>query len=276
MFLLVAVVAFAGRGTPLSQALAGVSIGVVVLHAFAARGGVEASIFVALALVVSFAIENIGVATGFPFGHYVFRVGAGLPHVGRIPIIVGGLYVGMGWTAWVIAGLVVAGRVGRPRDAIELLAVPAAAAFVMVQWDAVLDPVESTLARNWVWFGGGGFFGVPLTNFLGWYLTTWLYFQLFSAVLYLRRAVPERGERTAAFWSVPVLLYLGAGLCHIPPLLDADAVLVDGASRIWSATDLRATAVIVMLVTMLPSALLALLALLRGKSQTAVARSKAP
>jgi hypothetical protein len=38
--------------------------------------------------------ENLGVATGFPFGAYEFLVAPDLPHVGAIPVIVGPLYFG--------------------------------------------------------------------------------------------------------------------------------------------------------------------------------------
>lgn len=260
---LAVVIAVAGSGTPTAQLLAALSIGVMIAHAFLGLGAVDTAIFVATTLLISFAVENLGVATGVPFGHYVFTVGATFPHVGRIPIIVGGLYVGMGYAAWVIASLIVAGHVGRPRDRLECFAIPAAAAFVMVQWDTVLDPVESTLARNWVWFGRGGYFGVPLTNFLGWYLTTWLIFQTVAGLLFYRRDRSPYRARSSVFWSMPVLFYLAAGLCHVPRLRDADALLRDGAGRPWSAADLRQTAVVVLLVTMVPSALLALLALIR-------------
>src|ERR1700749_2522954 len=47
---------------------------------------------------------NLGSITGFPFGHYHFVVGADLVHVGIIPIIVGPLWFGMGYFAWIVAG----------------------------------------------------------------------------------------------------------------------------------------------------------------------------
>jgi putative membrane protein len=46
--------------------------------------------------------ENLGAATGFPFGVYHFEVGADLPHVGLIPIIVGPLWFGAGYFSWTV------------------------------------------------------------------------------------------------------------------------------------------------------------------------------
>lgn len=253
-----AIVWGAGRAALPAQVLAAVSIIVVIAHAVVALGWVEAFMFAALCMAVTFTIENIGVLTGVPFGHYAFLVQPNLPHVGVIPIIVGFLYVGMGYPAWVIANFVFAGRVARSTSLLAVFAVPLIAAFAMVQWDVVMDPVSSTLAHAWAWYDSGGYFGVPLSNFLGWFLTTYLYFQAFSLFLYVRRTHPPIPGHSRLFWAIPVLLYLAAGLCHLPPLFDANMRIVDAGGRIWSASDLRETSVIVMLFTMLPTSLLAL------------------
>ncbi len=60
--------------------------------------------FFAICLVVTFALENFGSLTGWLFGRYHFEVGAQLPHVGVIPVIVGPLWFGMGYFAWIVAG----------------------------------------------------------------------------------------------------------------------------------------------------------------------------
>jgi len=57
---------------------------------------------------------------------------------------------------------------------------------------------------------------------------------------------------------------LAVGLSYVPPMFDADARLIDAGHQIWSAADLRETAVIVMLFTMLPTAVIALLRLARS------------
>jgi hypothetical protein len=233
----------------------------LAVHAVVAFGWAEAAVFAATCLTITFALENVGATTGFPFGRYRFLVGAGLPHIGVIPIIVGPLYFGMGYASWVIANLLVGSRVDRPQTPYALVAVPLVAAFVMTQWDVVMDPSGSTLGKAWVWFDGGGYFGVPLSNFLGWILVTWLYFQAFAVFAYRRRSRAPYPSHPRVFWAFPILLYLAAGLCHFAPLLSPDARLIDGSGRAWSAADLRETAVIVMLFTMAPTSILALLRL---------------
>ncbi len=130
-----------------------------------------------ICIAITFAIENVGVATGFPFGHYHFEVDPDLPHVGNIPIIVGPLWFGAGYFSWVVASTLLDGADQRLDRPFNLRALPVVAAFVMTQWDLVMDPPQSTIARIWIWHDGGADFGVPLSDYLGWLLTSWLFYQ---------------------------------------------------------------------------------------------------
>lgn len=260
--LLMFIIALGGGTGTAAQAIAAISILLLSAHAVIAIGWSEATVFVIICLSITFAMENIGTLTGFPFGRYTFLVGSGMAHIGAIPIIVGPLYFGMGYASWVIANLLVGDEVERPQSRYALVSVPLISAFVMTQWDVVMDPSGSTLARAWIWHDSGGYFGVPLSNFLGWFLVTWLYFQSFEIFLYSRRKHVNYPAVTRRFWAVPILLYLAAGLCHLVPFFTAsEARLVDAGGHAWSATDLLETTVIVMLFTMVPTSLLALLRL---------------
>lgn len=148
ILLLLIVALGAGTGAA-AQWLAAISILVLAIHAVVALGWAEAAVFAAACLTITFALENVGATTGFPFGRYAFLVGAGLPHIGVIPIIVGPLYFGMGYASWVIANLLIGSRVARPQTRYTLVAVPLVAAFVMTQWDVVMDPSGSTLGKAW-------------------------------------------------------------------------------------------------------------------------------
>lgn len=85
-------------------------------------------------------------------------------------------------------------------------AVPIVAAFIMVGWNVCLDPGSSTIAHIWIWENGGGYFGVPLTNYLGWYLTVFTFLQLFA--LYLtRRPDPVVPSLPPGYWYQPCVLF---------------------------------------------------------------------
>jgi uncharacterized membrane protein len=83
------VVGFAWNPTPLAQAFAAIGVLTASVHAALFYGWKDALALFSICVVITFAVENIGSLTGFPFGHYHFEVGADLPHVGVIPVIVG-------------------------------------------------------------------------------------------------------------------------------------------------------------------------------------------
>ena len=257
------VVGFAWNPTPLAQGLAAIGILAACVHAALSYGWKDALALLAICLVITFAMENIGAATGFPFGHYHFEVGSNLPHVGAIPVIVGPLWFGMGYFSWIVAGTLLGGAQARLGRNIELIALPVVAAFVMTQWDVVIDPPESTISKAWIWHDGGAHFGVPLSNYLGWLLTSWLFYQAFALYLSRRRHVSAwTAGQGRALRLVAILLYLGSGLSHVTPwLIGQGGEVVDAASHVWRVGDLRETTVVILLFTMFFTSMLAALRL---------------
>ena len=256
------VIGFAWNPNPLAQALAAIGILAAVVHAALFYGWKDGLALFAICVVITFVMENIGATTGFPFGHYHFEVGADLPHIGVIPIIVGPLWFGMGYFSWQVAAVLL-GAGARPSRTFDRVALPVVAAFVMTQWDVVMEPAGSTIAKAWIWHDGGAHFGVPLSNYAGWLLTSWLFYQAFAIYLGRRSDLPV----PSAAWGrtlrlVAIAFYLSSGLTHLTPwLIGQSGEVVDAAGKLWRVGDLRATTVVTMLFTMFFTSLLAALRL---------------
>src|SRR6266849_4046049 len=139
-------------------------------------------VFAAITLVVSNIFENISILTGFPFGHYYYTDGLG-PKLFLVPILIGPAYLGTGYLAWTLARVLL-GANDKRLPGQQIWAVPVLASFLMVAWDLSFDPIASTIGHSWIWQQGGNYFGVPFSNYLGWFLTVFVFFQLFA--LYLR------------------------------------------------------------------------------------------
>jgi uncharacterized membrane protein len=215
---LVLVVGFAWKPTPFAQGLGAIGVAGACAHAVLFYGWRNAAVLLAICLVTTFAMENIGSLTGFPFGRYHFEVGSDLIHV--------------------------------------------VAAFVMAQWDVVMDPSGSTIAKAWIWHDGGGYFGAPLSNYLGWLLTGWLFYQAFAIYLGRREIAAQTIERQRIFGLVAILLYLSSGLTHVIPwMMGQSGEVTDAANYVWRVQDVRESAVIVMLFTMFFTSVLAALRL---------------
>jgi hypothetical protein len=207
-------------------------------------------------------MENIGATTGWPFGQYHFEVGANLPHVGVIPVIVGPLWFGMGYFSWQVAAVLL-GVPARPSGTFGRFALPIIAAFVMTQWDVVMEPPAATVAKAWIWHDGGGHFGVPLSNYAGWLLTSWLFFQAFAIYLSRRPGLPvPLPPQVRTLRLIAIAFYLSSGLTHLTPwLIGQGGEVVDAAGHVWHVDDLRATTVLTLLFTMFATSMLAALRL---------------
>src|SRR5437588_2071543 len=168
--------------------------------------------FLVLCLVVSNLLENTSILTGFPFGHYYYTSGLG-PKLFLVPLLIGPAYFGTGYLAWVLATVLI-GDV-RPKGSwFTTFAVPFMASFMMVAWDLGMDPTNSTIRHLWIWEQGGGYFGVPLTNYLGWFFTVYIFFQLFALYLRLRKASREGQEPTlpGSYYAQAIVMYAVIGL----------------------------------------------------------------
>ncbi|HTX38078.1 MAG TPA: carotenoid biosynthesis protein [Bryobacteraceae bacterium] len=187
-------------------------------------------LFTALSFLTGNVFENLSILTGFPFGHYYFSGVMG-PKLFLVPVTLGLAYLGIGYLAFVLGRLLVCGPVA-PVSGGRVLAVPLVAAFAMVAWDVAMEPVWSTLLHCWIWRGGGVYFGAPLTNFFGWFLTVYIIYQLFA--LYLSRQ-PGTPCLPRTYWRIAVLYY---ALCAAGNLLVAlpapsAAVVTDPAGVPW-------------------------------------------
>lgn len=107
--------------------------------------------------VLALAIETIAIITGFPYGHFGYSGLLGHRLFGYAPWT-----VAFAWTPLVLAAYAVAARMFS-NAAVRVVAM----SLVLVLFDVVLDPGAVHLGF-WKYAAGGGFYGVPISNFLGW------------------------------------------------------------------------------------------------------------
>jgi uncharacterized membrane protein len=211
-------------------------------------------VFLALTLVVSNLIENIGILTGFPFGSYDYTDQLG-PKIFLVPVLIGVAYFGMGYLSWMLARLII-GNISPAPTGHMTYTVPLLAGFLMVSWNLTFDPVASTVTHSWTWLQGGAYYGVPFSNFAGWFLTVYIFYQLFALYLKNRSAVYEslKVENSQGYWWQAALSYGTIGLAAIllalfPP---ADSIATDAAGRVWHSQDVFGACGLVALFTMIP------------------------
>lgn len=204
-------------------------------------------IFTAICIVVGNIVENIGVLTGLPFGHYYFAELMG-PKLWNVPILLGVAYIGMAYVSWTVASLIVGDR-EFPSKAARVVTVPLTASFVMVAWDLAQDPVWSTVLHGWVWRDGGPWFGVPILNYAGWYLNVFIIYLLFA--LYLRRDGLGRVVRCGN-GGMAVTFYILCAAGNVAQTIPTPnpAIVLDPSGAQWRVADITGASALVSIFAM--------------------------
>ena len=161
-------------------------------------------VFTIACIAVAGSFESLSLRTGFPFGHYFFTGIMG-PKISGLPVLLVLAYLGIGYSSWILA-LVILGLRDKPLSGTRVVAAPALAAFIMLAWDIAMDPQWAAIDRAWVWLDGGPFFGVPVSNFFGWYLTSFCFYQIFA--LYIQTQSVPQSALSKQSWRAPILVYL--------------------------------------------------------------------
>lgn len=209
--------AYSVVGKPLVMVAPLVGLLFAFLHAGQREGWRRALLLLALTFGVSLLFESVGVATGIVYGPYHYTDRLGVKFLGLVPLIIPVAWFMMSYPSYVIADRLVdsggdAGMRGASRPgaaALRLLAVAAVGGLVMTAWDVIMDPMM-VAGGHWVWEVQGPYFGIPLQNFWGWWLTI---FTTFALYLLLRGKRPV--ATAAGFDWQAVTAYLVTALAAI-------------------------------------------------------------
>lgn len=170
--------------------------GVIVL--LGARTSGDAARLACVA-ALGFAVEAVGVRFGVPFGSYVYT-DALRPQMLGVP-----LAMGPAWMVLVAFASDAAGRLRLGTWPASLLA-----ALLTTATDLVIDPLAANRLGYWKWEGEGSYYGIPLSNFVGWFLTA----------LLACRVLGARRNTAAAFVGAAIILFFAlVALAHSLPYL---------------------------------------------------------
>jgi uncharacterized membrane protein len=137
-------------------------------------GFVKAILFLVVTGVIGFFAEVLGTNSGFPFGKYYYTDFLGSKFLG-VPVVVPLVWFVIAYLCYSI----VTGNMRMPPDVSSstkrtiFVKIALLGAFGAVAWDFMIDPMFSSYGY-WVWTGQflplPELDGIPLTNFIGWFV----------------------------------------------------------------------------------------------------------
>jgi putative membrane protein len=112
----------------------------------------------------TYAVEAVGIATGYPYGAFEYGVDLGPMIAGAVPAALPLFFLPLVVNAYLLC-LLLLGPLA-DRTAVRLPVVVAA----VVGMDLALDPAAVSIGF-WAYDAGGWYYGVPWTNYAGWVLS---------------------------------------------------------------------------------------------------------
>lgn len=182
----------------------------------------------------AFLFENTSVSFGFPFG-YFNHFAEGIRIV-NVPLQVGFGYYFYAFAGWLLADLLI-GRKGQ-NDLVSKIGRPLIGAFIASGMDLTTDAINGLVNGDYEYPAGGGFFGSPLTNSLGWIFTVFVTLLLWE-ILIIPRVAKKDNSRigTASSWhlqnAILVALQVTAPLIGFPTV--KDFTVTDCLGYSWQA-----------------------------------------
>jgi putative membrane protein len=118
--------------------------------------------------------------------------------------------------------------------------------------------------KQWIWQNGGGYFGVPYGNFLGWIFTVYVFYQIFA--LYLSKQDPASVHTVTdkTYWYqvacllLVIALHFQADFIGLP-----DKAVTDATGRVWQTGDIYTTGALASIYTLIFASVLGFIKIAR-------------
>lgn len=158
----------------------------------------------ALIFIATFMVEYLGSTHSVLFGSYDYTQYFA-PNLFGVPVAIG--------FAWIMV-LATSHAIVHAMPLTNSWVRSIVASLLAVVFDLVLDPVSFKVKEYWVWEEGGYYYGIPFTNFLGWFITAFvlqLVINLFFKKLHTDR---QWQQRMVLLYCLMISMFAFIALLH--------------------------------------------------------------
>ena len=174
-------------------------------HATGRLGAVRALGIFVVGSLISLGSELLGTSTGLPFGPYSYTPLLGYRIGGLVPFP-----IPISWFYMIYGSLAICARLlPAADDQWGKLRWSLLAGAVLTAWDVSMDPAM-VKTSHWVWHTEGFFYGMPFSNWIGWYLTGTV-----IARVMLEIVPPTMFATRVGPTTLPIWLYLTNGIMPV-------------------------------------------------------------
>ena len=185
----------------------GLPVILLILHSILTLGLYKGIMFMLLASATGAFFENIGLKYGTFFGgNYIYKNQATLFTVPFSVILF--------WAVFIYTGYCLSNsflywlKKNKPniknKNILLLIILILLDGYFVTAIDLFMDPI-AVRSGSWQWLQGGSYFGIPVGNFIGWFIVTLIVVGVFRLYEYL---IPQKeGKYDKSIFIIPVLGY---------------------------------------------------------------------
>lgn len=172
-------------------------------HAIGTLGRRNALLLFGITFVVSLFFESFNLLTdGLFFGPLIYTHKLGFKLFELVPLLIPVTWFTVGYLSLLIAERAMGHSPLTPGRMIKTALL---AAIIMTAWDVGMDPMM-VHKGYWIWKIDGYYFGIPLRNYLGWLVTSFCYFVMYTMAAKHWRPAPW-GANPRRMTLLPPLAY---------------------------------------------------------------------
>jgi uncharacterized membrane protein len=151
-------------------------LAIILIHGCLTFGPWNTCAFLLIATVIGSFAEILGVTKGWVFGKYRYTPMAGPKLFGLLPAFAPLMWGVLAYLAFWMTGMLMQGfyKEGIHDKTVFLFS----ASWMVLLVDIVAEPIAVNEGR-WVWEKKGKYYGIPFSNFIGWFATAVTIFLLF-------------------------------------------------------------------------------------------------
>jgi uncharacterized membrane protein len=198
-------------------------LGICIWHSWIVKGKRQTIAFFLIAWAISWFCEFIGHNYAWFFGHYKYTGTLG-PRIGGVPILIIVTWSVVIYSAYMLIDWLIGLRGAKQGRAwwgktLWALLIAASTATLVCAWDMMVDPFATSKVwmtavdkEPWWWWEGGPYLkelsvwkgkgGVPIGNFVGWWLAPFFIIFIFYLLFQKRNIISEK-----LISVVPLLVY---------------------------------------------------------------------